>query len=93
MKMLTVIDEWTRECLAIEVGGRLDSTRVIEVLDRLVKERGAPAHLRSDHGPEFVASAVKRWLQERGTKTAHTEPGKPWQNGANESFNGHFRDE
>lgn len=93
LKCLTVIDEWTRECLAIDVQGSIRSKRVIEVLSRLVSLHGAPAHVRSDNGPEFVSHAVLKWLQRSGIDTALIDPGKPWQNGADESFNGKFRDE
>lgn len=93
LKMLTVIDEWSRECLAIEVGARINSARVIEVLSRLMSWRGHPTYLKSDHGPEFVAKRVKEWLQASGVQTSYIESGKPWQNGTNESFNGKFRDE
>lgn len=93
LKCLTVIDEYTRECLAIDVAGSIRSTRVIEVLARLVSVHGAPRYLRSDNGPEFVSRAVLRWLAEAQIDTACIEPGKPWQNGSNESFNGKFRDE
>jgi putative transposase len=93
LKCLTVIDEFTRECLAIEVAGSLRSGRVIEVLSKLISVRGAPKFIRSDNGPEFVSRAVLRWLQDAGIDTAPIDPGKPWQNGANESFNGKFRDE
>jgi putative transposase len=93
IKCLTVIDEFTRECLAIEVAGSLRSGRVIDVLSKLISVRGAPKYLRSDNGPEFVSRAVLRWLQDAGIDTAPIDPGKPWQNGANESFNGKFRDE
>jgi putative transposase len=94
LKCLTVIDEFTRECLAIDVAGSIRSSRVIDVLSRLVSIHGAPKYLRSDNGPEFVSREVLRWLtQEAGIDTAFIDPGKPWQNGANESFNGKFRDE
>jgi putative transposase len=93
LKCLTVIDEFTRECLAIDVAGSLRSGRVIEVLSKLISVRGAPKYLRSDNGPEFVSRAVLRWVYEAGFETAPIDPGKPWQNGANESFNGKFRDE
>jgi putative transposase len=93
LKCLTVIDEYTRECLAIDVAGSIRSGRVIEVLSRLVSTHGAPRYLRSDNGPEFVSRAVLRWLTETNIDTAHIDPGKPWQNGSNESFNGKFRDE
>lgn len=93
LKCLTVVDEFTRECLAIDVGGSIRSGRVIEVLARLVAARGAPAHLRSDNGPEFIAQALRDWLVVEGIATAYSDLGKPWQNGVNESFNGKFRDE
>ena len=93
LKCLTVIDEFTRECLAIDVAGSIRSGRVIEVLSQLVSTHGAPRYLRSDNGPEFVSRAVLRWLQDAHIETALNDPGKPWQNGADESFNGKFRDE
>ena len=93
LKCLTLTDEFTREGLAIDVGARIRSARVIEVLSRLVSERGAPAFLRSDNGPEFVSRALLRWITEQGIRTALIDPGKPWQNGVGESFNGKFRDE
>ena len=93
LKCLTVTDEWTREGLAIEVDGRIRSGRVIEVLSRLISERGAPLYLRSDNGPEFVARALLKWMADQGIETALIDPGKPWQNGVAESFNGKFRDE
>lgn len=93
LKCLKVIDEFTRECLTIDVAGSIRSPRVIEVLSKLVSVRGAPTYLGSDNGPEFVSRAVLRWLNDAGIETAPVDPGKPWQNGANESFNGKFRDE
>jgi putative transposase len=93
LKCLTVIDEFTRECLAIDVAGSIRSGRVIEVLSRLVSLHGAPKYLRSDNGPEFVSRAVLRWLAQSNIDIACIDPGKPWQNGSNESFNGKFRDE
>jgi putative transposase len=93
LKCLTVIDEWTRECLAIDVAGSLRARRVVEVLARLVSVHGAPAHLRSDNGPEFVSRALLRWVTDERIETAFIDPGKPWQNGTDESFNGRFRDE
>jgi putative transposase len=93
LKCLTIIDEFTRECLAIDVAGGIRSRRVIEVLTRLVSERGAPRYLRSDNGPEFVSKAILEWLESAAIETALIDPGKPWQNGADESFNGKFRDE
>ena len=93
LKCLTVVDEWTRACLAIDVAGSIRSGRVIEVLSRLVSVHGAPRYLRSDNGPEFVSRAILRWLLISGIETACIDPGKPWQNGLDESFNGKFRDE
>lgn len=93
LKCLAVVDEWTRECLAIEVGGGIPSSRVIESLDRLFQEHGPPAYLRSDNGPEFISQALCKWLKRQKTATAFIEPGKPWQNGSVESFNDKFRDE
>jgi putative transposase len=93
LKCLTVTDEFTKEGLAIDVDGRIRSPRVIEVLSRLVSERGAPMFLRSDNGPEFVSKALLSWIVAQGIGTALIEPGKPWQNGVTESFNGKFRDE
>ena len=93
LQCLTVIDEFTRECLAIDVAGGIRSGRVIEVLTQLVSVHGAPRYLRSDNGPEFVARAILRWLQAAAIETAFIDPGKPWQNGADESFNGKLRDQ
>ena len=93
LKCLTVIDEYTRECLAIDVAGSIRSPRVIEVLAKLVSVHGAPKYLRSDNGPEFISRAILRWVTEAKIDTAYIDPGKPWQNGSNESFNGKFRDE
>jgi putative transposase len=93
LKCLTVTDEFTKEGLAIDVDGHIRSARVIEVLSRLVSTRGAPTFLRSDNGPEFVSKAVLSWIVAHGIGTALIEPGKPWQNGVTESFNGKFRDE
>ncbi len=93
IKCLTIVDEWTHESLAIDVAGSIRSKRVIEVLSKLISMHGAPRYLRSDNGPEFVATALLRWLSDEGIETAHIAPGKPWQNGSNESFNGRFRDE
>ena len=93
LKCLTVVDEFTRECLAIDVSGSIRSARVIDVMARLITVHGAPAFIRSDNGPEFVAQALQDWMKEEGIETAYIAPGKPWQNGLNESFNGKFRDE
>lgn len=93
LKCLTVVDEYTRECLAIEVAGSIRSHRVIDLLARLISVHGAPRYLRSDSGPEFVSRAILQWLVDEGIHTVVIDPGKPWQNGTNESFNGKFRDE
>ena len=92
LKCFTITDECTKEGLAFEVDGRIRSGRVIEVLSRLVSERGAPVVLRSDNGPEFVSRALLKWIVEHGIEIALIDPGKPWQNGAAENFNGRFRD-
>jgi putative transposase len=93
LKCLTIVDEFTRECLAIDVAGSIRSARVIEVLAQLVSVHGAPRYLRSDNGPEFVATAILRWAQAANIETAFIDPGKPWQNGTDESFNGKLRNE
>ena len=78
LKCLTVIDEFTRECLAVDVAGSIRSARVIEVLQRLISLHGAPCFLRSDNGPEFVSHAILEWLAGSGIETALIDPGKPW---------------
>ena len=93
LKMLTVIDEFSRECLAIHVARSIKSSDVIDVLMSLMAERGSPRFIRSDNGPEFTAHAVRDWLKGVGVETLFIEPGSPWQNGFNESFNGRLRDE
>lgn len=93
LKCLTIVDEFTHECLAIDVAGSIRSARVIEVLSVLVSRHGAPRYLRSDNGPEFIATALLGWLVTAAIDTAFIAPGKPWQNGTDESFNGKFRDE
>jgi putative transposase len=93
LKCLTIVDEFTHESLAIDVAGSIRSARVIDVLARLISLHGAPAFLRSDNGPEFVSSAILKWLTNNRIDTALIDPGKPWQNGTAESFNGKFRDE
>ena len=93
VKCLTIVDEFTRECLAIDVAGSIRSGRVIDVLAQLVSIHGAARYLRSDNEPEFIALAVLRWLQAAQIETAFIDPGKPWQNGTDESFNGKFRNE
>ena len=93
LRMLTVIDEYTRECLAIDVGRRLNSEDVMIRLEQLFVERGTPAYIRSDNGSEFTAKAVRNWLARLEVETLFIEPGAPWENGYNESFNGKLRDE
>ena len=93
LKCLTIVDEYTRESLAIEVEGSIRSARVIETLSKLVSVHGPPRYIRSDNGPEFVSAAVLRWLGDEDIDTAFIAPGKPWQNATDESFNGRFRDE
>jgi transposase InsO family protein len=93
LKLLTLVDEYTRECLAIEVARRLRSDDVLQRLSELFVQRGAPQYLRSDNGPEFAATAVRAWLARVGVQTLFIEPGSPWENGYVESFNGTLRDE
>jgi putative transposase len=92
-KMLNIIDEYTRECLAILVERRITSEDVINQLYTLFLVRGVPEHIRSDNGPEFTAKAIRKWLAQVGVKTLFIEPGSPWENGYIESFNGKLRDE
>jgi putative transposase len=91
--MLCVVDEFTREALAIRVARRLTSSDMIDVLANLFLVHGTPAHIRSDQGPEFVAQAVKVWIAGVGAKTAYIEKVSPWENGYVESFDGKLRDE
>jgi putative transposase len=93
LRLLTIVDEYTRECLAIRVGRRLSSRDVIATLARLFVEKGVPGHIRSDNGPEFTAKMVRGWLERLGVRTLFIEPGSPWENGYIESFNGKLRDE
>jgi len=92
-RMLNIIDEFTRECLAIRINRKLNSTDVIDVLTDLFILRGVPGHVRSDNGPEFNAKAVRDWIALVGARTAYIEPGSPWENGYCESFNSKLRDE
>jgi len=92
-RILNIIDEYTRECLAILVKRHITSQDVIDQLFELIIFRGIPEHIRSDNGPEFTANAVRRWLNRLGVKTLFIEPGSPWENGYIESFNGKLRDE
>ena len=93
LRILTIVDEYTRECLALDVGRRLTSEDVLQRLEHLFIWRGAPVYIRSDNGPEFTATAVRRWLQRLEVQTLFIEPGCPWENGYVESFNGKLRDE
>jgi len=92
-RILTVIDEYTRECLALKVARKLKSVDVLETLADLFILKGIPDYIRSDNGPEFTAVMLREWLPKTGVKTLFIEPGSPWENGYNESFNGKFRDE
>jgi transposase InsO family protein len=92
-RMLNIIDEFTRECIAIRVDRRLKATDVIDVLSDLFILRGVPDHIRSDNGPEFIAKALRDWIVAVGAKTAYIMPGSPWENGYCESFNSKLRDE
>jgi putative transposase len=93
IRMLTVIDEHTRKCLAIHVGSSLKADDVLEILSTLFISEGVPDYIRSDNGSEFTAKALRQWIGSIGVKTAYIEPGSPWENGYNESFNGKLRDE
>jgi transposase InsO family protein len=93
LKWLSVVDEYTRECLALEVGRGLTGRRVTEVLGRLFAERGVPGHIRSDNGPEFIARVVRAWLTGRSVEVLYVAPAAPWENGYAESFHGKVRDE
>ena len=93
VRLLTILDEYTRECLAIRVERKLTSEEVMETLTELFLRRGAPEYLRSDNGPEFVARTLRDWVGRLQVKTLYIEPGSPWENGYIESFNGKLRDE
>jgi len=93
IRMLTVIDEYTRKCLAIRVGSSLKTDQVLDTLSDLFMTEGIPEHIRSDNGSEFTAKSLREWIGSLGVKTAYIEPGSPWENGYNESFNGKLRDE
>lgn len=92
-RTLNILEEYSRECLAIVVGRKLNSQDVLAALADLFVKRGLPAYIRSDNGPEFVADAVRTWLEKLEVQTAYIEPGSPWENGYVESFNGKFRNE
>ena len=93
LKILPVVDEFTRECLTIEVERGLDAEDVVSTLEYLLEIRGEPEHIRSDNGPEFIAEAVRSWLARRGSKTLYIAPGSPWENAYSETFNSRLRDE
>jgi transposase InsO family protein len=93
LRLLTVVDEYTRQCLAIKVGRHLRADDVLQCLTELFVAHGVPAHLRADNGPEFTNRAVRTWLDRVGTRPLFIEPGSPWENGYVESFNGKLRDE
>ena len=93
LRLLVLLDEYTRECLAIRVARRLGSLEVIETLAEVMLWRGIPEHIRSDNGPEFIAQDLRKWLAKVGTGVLYIEPGSPWENGYCESFNGKLRDE
>ncbi len=93
LRILSVIDEYSRECLALHVARKLTAADLVEVMAKLVTQRGVPAHIRSDNGSEFVARALQSWLASQHIKTLSIEPASPWQNGHVESFHGSLRDE
>jgi transposase InsO family protein len=93
LRFLTIVDEYTRECLAIDVGRRLTADDVLDRLAKLFVSRGTPEFLRSDNGPEFTSKVVREWLARVKVGTLFIEKGSPWENGYVESFNGKFRDE
>jgi len=93
VRLLTILDEYARECLAIRVERKLTSEEVMETLAELLPLRGAPKYLRSDNGPEFAARTLRQWVARLQVKTLYIEPGSPWENGCIESFNGKLRDE
>jgi transposase InsO family protein len=93
VRMLVVVDEYTRECLVIRVARRIRAIDVLTTLADLMVTRGVPEHIRSDNGPEFTAKAIREWIEKVGAKTLYIQPGSPWENGYVESFNGKLRDE
>ncbi len=93
LKWISVVDEFTRECVVLEVGRSLKATDVIQAISEAMKRQGAPRHIRSDNGPEFIAKAIRRWLERANVETLYVAPGSPWQNGYAESFHARLRDE
>jgi putative transposase len=93
LKILPIVDEFSRTCMTIEVGRSITASRLIRVLERLFAEYGEPEFMRSDNGPEFIAKAIQAWLKRRGAKTLYITPGSPWENAYSETFNSRLRDE
>jgi putative transposase len=93
LKWLSVVDEYTRECVGLEVARSMSAKRVTELLAGMIRERGAPVHIRSDNGPEFIAQEIRRWLSAANVAALYIEPGSPWENGYAESFHARLRDE
>ena len=93
LKVMPIVDEYSRECLALEMERSISAEDVVEVLDKLFSERGEPAYIRSDNGPEFIAKTIKGWLATSGVKTLYIEPGAPWENAYSETFISRLRDE
>jgi putative transposase len=93
LKTMPIVDEYSRECLALETEHSITAEDVVETLNRLFSERGEPAYIRSDNGPEFIVETIKRWLASCGVKTLYIEPGAPWENAYSETFISRLRDE
>ena len=93
LKWLSIVDEYTRECLALKVDRSITSDDVIDTLAELFAMRGVSQHIRSNNGPEFIAAAIKRWTKQLSIETLCVEPGRPWENGYAESFHSRLRDE
>ena len=93
LKIMPIVDEYSRECLALETERSITAKDVVEILDRLFSERGEPDYIRSDNGPEFVAEAIRRWLASSGVGSLYIEPGAPWENAYSETFISRLRDE
>jgi len=93
LRILSIVDEYTRECLAIHVARKITATDLITLMNQLIQTRGIPGHIRSDNGPEFIAKILQQWLKNNQIKTLYIDPGSPWQNGHIESFNACLRDE
>jgi putative transposase len=93
LKVMPIVDEYSRECLALEMERSITAEDVVGVLDKLFSERGEPAYIRSDNGPEFIAQAIKGWLESSGVRTLYIEPGAPWENAYSETFISRLRDE